>query len=590
MAVEALRNLPRFLRTACRLKPAQIGWRLRYLVQRRLESQAWFRLSDRIERRLDGIHAGPSRPHFLAPPISSAPPLDRLSELRQGRLTLLNEQRSFAGGADWRIAGEKNRHRLWNFTLHGHEWLRDLAASYAASREPACLDELRRRLADWLETCRLGAPGFAASSWNSSIIGQRLWYWREIAALVPSSFWNHELPLGHWRHSIAQQAEYLSRHIAWDLRGHHLFKNAIGLAAAADLLVGDGPKRWQELAKDIALSQLREQILPDGMHFERSPMYHIQVLEDLLALHTLLPDQDVRNKLQDACRRMAEPVRWLCHPCGRFPLFNDAADRHVSLPREMLAALTLRHLCREDSVPQGLKHFSQAGLVAWQGSPWTIFFDVGPISPDCQSGHAHADSLTIEASFDGRPLIVDPGTYCYDDDGNRKYDRSTKAHNTICLNDADSSEVWHISRVGRRAVPGDVSVAERGNGFSATAKHNGYEHLRGSPQHRRDISLSGKTLEIRDELIGEGQFRAEGGFLLAPEWTAEVLPAGWLLRHTETRLRVEIRPQQSIEFDVVSRPWHPEFGREVPTQRLVWSGNITLPFRLTTVWGIADGG
>jgi hypothetical protein len=69
-----------------------------------------------------------------------------------------------------------------------------------------------------------------------------------------------------------------------------------------------------------------------------------------------------------------------------------------------------------------------------------------------------------------------------------------------------------------------------------------------------------------------------------PDWTAEVTPSGWLFRHAERRLRVEIHPQQSIEFDVVPRPWHPEFGREVSTQRLVWSGHITLPFRLTTVW------
>jgi hypothetical protein len=36
---------------------------------------------------------------------------------------------------------------------------------------------------------------------------------------------------------------------------------------------------------------------------------------------------------------------------------------------------------------------------------------------------------------------------------------------------------------------------------------------------------------------------------------------------------------------VVTRPWHPEFGREVMTQRLIWSGEVALPFRVQTTWG-----
>ena len=34
--------------------------------------------------------------------------------------------------------------------------------------------------------------------------------------------------------------------------------------------------------KSRLLEELEEQILPDGMHYERSPMYHKIVLEDLM--------------------------------------------------------------------------------------------------------------------------------------------------------------------------------------------------------------------------------------------------------------------------------------------------------------------
>lgn len=569
-----------------RLKPSQVAWRLRYLVQRKVEAQSWFRIGERVENRIESLHTGPARPHFLAALEPPLPEIDVLAELRQRRLTLLNVQRTFAGGADWRLAGDGRRQRLWNFSLHYHAWLRDLAVCYAATKQTEYLDELRRWLVDWLETCRLGVPGFAEIPWNSFNIGQRLWHWREIDALVPRSFWQRaEFPRQRFLRSIAAQGEYLSQHIEWDLRGNHLFKDAVGLAVAAEMAGGSNAIRWRAQAVSIAMSQVKEQILPDGMHFERSPMYHIHVLEDLLALRELLPDPAVQADLQEACRRMAEPVRWLRHPCGRFPLFNDAAECSASSPDEMLAELAERNLDAEFFQPRGLRFFSEAGLLAWHGDPWTVFFDVGPVGPDYQPGHAHADSLTLEASFDGVPLIVDPGTFCYDDDAHRRYDRSTQAHNTVCIDETDSSEVWHIFRVGRRAEPMNILIQNQRDGFTASASHTGYDYLSGSPRHRREITQSGQgPLEIREEITGTGLHRVEGGFLLAPEWQVTPHHSGWTLNHGQRSIDVAIHPSQTVELNVVQRPWHPEFGKEVMTQRITWAGNVTLPFRVTTMW------
>ncbi|MFO0918820.1 MAG: hypothetical protein U0872_10955, partial [Planctomycetaceae bacterium] len=71
---------------------------------------------------------------------------------------------------------------------------------------------------------------------------------------------------------------------------------------------------------------------------------------------------------------------------------------------------------------------------------------------------------------------------------------------------------------------------------------------------------------------------------LAPEWKAESVPGGWILTHARTRLKVELCSNQTVETGIVQRPWHPDFGREIQTRRLVWSGTVSLPFRLKTVW------
>jgi hypothetical protein len=52
--------------------------------------------------------------------------------------------------------------------------------------------------------------------------------------------------------------------------------------------------------------------------------------------------------------------------------------------------------------------------------------------------HGHLDPLSFYLSFDGKEIFVDPGTYLYGNSGKwRNYFRSTKAHNTIEIDNND---------------------------------------------------------------------------------------------------------------------------------------------------------
>ena len=129
----------------------------------------------------------------------------------------------------------------------------------------------------------------------------------------------------------------------------------------------------------------------------------------------------------------------------------------------------------------GGRHFAETGTAIWHGDPWSLFLDLGPVGPDAQPGHAHADTLTLETSFAGQRLFVDPGILAYDDDSRRAYDRGTEAHNTVCIDGTDSSEMWKIFRVGRRARPRDVAVEIKDHAMRAAGSHDGYDHLLGEP-------------------------------------------------------------------------------------------------------------
>ena len=66
--------------------------------------------------------------------------------------------------------------------------------------------------------------------------------------------------------------------------GNHVFANAKALVYAGLFFDGIEANDWLAKGMKILVKECNEQILPDGGHFELSPMYHAIVLEDILDL------------------------------------------------------------------------------------------------------------------------------------------------------------------------------------------------------------------------------------------------------------------------------------------------------------------
>ena len=84
--------------------------------------------------------------------------------------------------------------------------------------------------------------------------------------------------------SLCLQAAHLFRNLEYHLLGNHLFANAKALVFAGTFLV---EPEWLNTGMAILQREIREQVLSDGGHFERSPMYHSLFLEDILDLENL---------------------------------------------------------------------------------------------------------------------------------------------------------------------------------------------------------------------------------------------------------------------------------------------------------------
>ena len=577
-----LAHVPRLWRTVRHLRYSQLYWRGRYLLERRRPVRA--HAGDRglaIDAPVGMSRAFPEIPLFHRP---GSDPNQTVRELSAGVFTHLNRCANIGRDRpDWRL-GACATDRLWTVTLHYHAWAHALAeAAVGGNAEASAL--LEHYLSDWLDRCPLEAPGARELAWNVFAIATRIAWWIRTWHALGESWWRRRSPLAaRFLASLAEQAEYVHDHLEWDLRANHLLRDAVGLAWAGRFFDGPQAARWRQTATELAASQAAEQVLPDGAHFELSPMYHVQAMEDFLSLALLIEDAPIAAKLQQTWSAMAEHLAWIRHPDGHIPLLGDSAMAAVCEPSAMLACGGRLGVPTDPSPRRGGRHFERAGLVAWHDNDWTVFWDVGPVGPAYQPAHGHADTLNCEASFRGRRVFVDPGTYAYDDDQRRRRQRGTASHNTVCIDGADSSEVWGIFRVGRRARPLGVRVDLASDRFHGHATHDGYDHLPGRPRHERLLRVDGEgALTITDRISGECEHRIAGGLLVEPSWRASERAGGWRLADGEGRaIDVDVSGSRPLRLAIEPATYSPQFGLELPTVRLAWRYAGSLPLEVTT--------
>jgi len=369
--------------------------------------------------------------------------------------------------------------------------------------------------------------------------------------------------------NLAIQARYLRRRLEVHLLGNHLFANAKALVFAGLFFCGVEADRWLSKGLNILSREIPEQILPDGGHFERSPMYHAIILEDILDMVNIL--QTYGHRIPDGwLKKVDKMLYWLSgmnHPDGDIALLNDAAFGIA--PK--LAGLHAYAGClgvETCKLPVSrYTHFVETGYVRSQQGQAVAFFDVAPIGPDYLPGHAHADSLSFELSLFGQRVIVDSGTSCYGLSGERLRQRGTAAHNTVTINGENSSEVWGGFRVARRAKPLGLNIENSAGNDSVACSHTGYQRLPGKPVHRRQWILTETALQIKDEIHGPFK-EAIGRYYLHPDVSI-------IQKQSSDSLSFILNDGQLVEFTlsgavlrIVDSTWHPEFGLSSSNQLL----------------------
>lgn len=287
---------------------------------------------------------------------------------------------------------------------------------------------------------------------------------------------------------------FLSQRLEFHILGNHLLENAFALLMAGYYF---SFPPFQKMATVLLLKQLEEQILNDGAHFERSPMYHkiifYRVLEamDLVKNNPLEGDEKIHVQLVKSATKMKSWLAEITFSNGDIPHVNDSTDS-ISLSSEALLKYA-----DELGIETLNTELSDSGYRFWKQEGLELFMNIGGIGPSYQPGHAHADTLSFILYQNGKPLIVDTGTSTYEKDENRQRERSTSSHNTIAYKGLNSSEVWGGFRVGRRAKTKILSEDKT----SIQVQNLGFKHL--NIEHERSFEISNAKLVISDVMEGE---------------------------------------------------------------------------------------
>jgi uncharacterized heparinase superfamily protein len=514
-------------------------------------SQLWYRLWLMLLHRLPDTTPGLDtyrvcvRPSFVRYPFRKP----TTSMYLGGWVFCFLNETLYIGG-EWELTTPS---RLWRFNLHYFGFLLAMASS----------EDQVRLILDWIWRVKLGSP----DAWHPYVISLRICNW----IVTISECWSRISidNQGYITRSLAQQLDYLNHHLEFDVLGNHLLENCKALIVGGVFL--NQPEYWRK-GYAILMSQLSEQILSDGGHYERSPAYHFIVLESVgMAYQALLEVMSTEElvSLERVLTRMCEfgvTMLW----DGAFPLWNDSAFGIVADPEQVIRDISVLIGIPVPVAMTGVTIHEATGYVVYRSEPWSWCLDVGPGGPDFLMGHAHNDCLSFTLRVQEQDLVTDSGVYEYAAGEWRDYFRSTAAHNTVRVNGVEQSEIWSSFRVGRRAHIEAFFYKESESIVGAW--HTGYAHM---GVHVGRSIYFGRTNEIQvmDMFRSECEIELESYIHFAPGvLIIQDTPERYFLEFGQGRAVLMIDPRWSC---VVKESWYsPQFGKKEQRLSVTLRGSV----------------
>lgn len=431
-------NIPLLLRTIRHLRHTQVF----YQVKNRLVKPAYVALE---------------APKIEVSDRLKTEPVARYTSWDGNHFTFLNLEHDFVG---WNFT---ENDMLWTYNQNYFDWI---------NQEGITKDEC----CNWIDKFIKGLSGNKIGL-DPYPIALRSINWIKFFCRYPECATKERLD------SLYSQLRILEKKQEYHLLGNHLLEDAYALYIGA---VFFNDERLLKKAERLLLSQLKEQILPDGAHYEQSPMYHCILLDRLLdCINIRKTDALVKYATQ-----MLGHLESMVWEDGDIPMLNDSAYG-IAPTAPAIFDYAKRLDIKWSPIPM-----KECGYRKLRHEQLEAIVDIGNITATYQPGHTHADTFNYELRIDGKPFVIDTGISTYNKTERRQLERSTIAHNTVSVDGKNSSEVWGGFRVGRRATT--KLKVENGELKIIEALHDGY----GKPCYRK-FTMQNDSFMVEDRYDGE---------------------------------------------------------------------------------------
>lgn len=451
-----LQKLALIINTLRFVKPIQIRYQIWYRIKNRFLRLSWYTAYDAIP-----IH------HLQAEQYGDLI-LSSNKYLGKNCFQFLNLEYDFNKKINWNF---QEHGKLWNYNLQYFDYLHD--DNISVQERVGLLENFSNELL------------FGSVSPEPYPVSLRV-----INTILFQSKYNVLNKTIH--KALLRQIQYLENNLEYHLLANHLLENIFTLYIASFAIKNE--KLFKKTNK-LLKQQLAEQILPDGAHYECTPMYHSIILSKLLLCIEVAEKNNFFNtSIGDYKKFASAMLGWMnaySFPDGSWALMNDAALGIAPSTR------SLNTYASKLIIKATKKELNECGYRKLAGVNWEVIIDVGNIMPSYQPGHAHADVFNFCLWYKGKQVIIDSGISTYNSNIQRAYERSTQAHNTVTIGSVNQSEVWGAFRVGKRAK---VEVLRSDNEV-VKAVHNGYKK-KFNILHERTFIASENELSISDSLIG----------------------------------------------------------------------------------------
>lgn len=581
MAGSRIRDIPDLTRmsdrityigTAFNKRPEQLLGRIRQMAKARVLPNLPIDINDRYERQIPEQITANSNPLYKNTiHLRSAVQSERekykqqAEETLSGNLSFLNDDVIFASGDSIRLDSESVTEKPihWRIKCFGFEHLKWIWLGYEEQTNvpEEAVNAHKEWLREWVDTHEIARDvGYMRKDWTPHAVSLRICNWCRYDVWMGDHLNEDYKQTIRW--FVWKNAAFLSDNVEYGVGGNHLIENGIALLMAGVYLENNA---WMNQGREILQRAVDNQLLSDGGHFERSPMYHLIVCQRLLTATELLNAiGEYPEQIRDGAAECVSFVKRLSPPDERIPLLNDSVlGEALALPDCLDYAQRVlgQQECVLDSESTNSEVMSGTGYY-WLGQGMNRLLAVaGDVTVPHLPAHAHAHPAQICLWAGGSRVITDTGVYEYAAGKRREQSRSVRGHNTIQVDEGEPLRFSGEFLCWGNISP-DVEYTADDSRTEIEIKYNSNAVGQLKYQHKRTITHRAKQWTVCDYIEGIEKI-AVSRLHIHPDYQTEIKDECIMICNESGDDILSIEPSGCDSVSTTRSPYYPEYGREL---------------------------